>query len=219
MTTMPFDGFQAPSEMGGGGPRPSLAQLQGRLLHIFPTDIAEGVTSTLKPEPHTRMTCDVTFLDGPPIGQVLNKLGAVTAVLTPPIEAGTVVSDFWINQGWFVNRLKRNFGHAGWPGLLGVLGTQPSKNGGNPMWCLLDPTIQQAEQAKAWFQQVYVTGANRYVPAPVAQLGAPTAQPAYAAAPPAPASPWAPGVAPAQVPAAAPVAPVTIVPPWVTQQG
>lgn len=46
-------------------------------------------------------------------------------------------------------------------------------------------------------------------PAPISQLGA--------QAPPAPASPWAPGVAPAQVPAAAPVAPVTAVPPWVTQ--
>jgi len=51
-----------------------------------------------------------------------------------------------------------------------------------------------------------------------AALGAPAVQPAYAAAPPAPASPWAPSVAPAQVPTAAPVAPVTAVPPWVTQQ-
>lgn len=211
MTDMPFSGFQAPSEMdAGGGPRPALAQMQGRLLHIFPTGITEGATSTLKPEPHTRMTCDVTFLDGAPIGQVLNKLGAVTAVLTPPIEAGVVVGDFWINQGWFVNRLKRYAGQAGWPGLLGVLGTQPSKSG-SPMWVLLDPSPQQMEQAKVWFAQVYATGANRYAPAPVQQVGAPAPAPQYATAPAAPASPWAPGAAPQYAQQA------NSIPPWVTQ--
>lgn len=190
MTDMPFDAFPLPSEMeGGGGPRPALAQMQGRLLHVFPTGITEGVTSSLRPEPHTRVTCDVTFLDGPPIGQVLNKFGATTAVLTPPIEAGVVVGNFWISQGWLVNRLRPGYGQPGWPGLLGVLATRSTKSGGQ-MWVLTDPSPQQMEQAKSWFAQVYIKGANRYVPAPVQQLGAPVQQPQYAAAQAGAVPPW-----------------------------
>lgn len=218
MSEMSFGDFQKPSELGGGGPRPTLTQLLGRLVHIFPTRIDEGVTSPLKATPHTRAVCDVTFLDGPAIGEVLNKHGQISATLTPAVQAGQVMTDVWLSQGWFASRLAKSFNKPGWPGLLGVVGKQAIPGKADPMFVLLDPTPAQADLAKGWFQQVYITGANRYEPAPVAPVGAPPVQPAYATSPPAPASPWAPGAAPAQAPAAPPVQPAAALPPW-AQQG
>lgn len=190
---MAFEDFALPSALpGGGGTKlPGLTQLKGRLVHIFPTAVEHGVTSELKKDPHTRLTCDVTFLDGDPIGAVVNGLTQQATPLTPPIQPGQTMVGLWISQAWFVSRLKTRVGQPGFPGIVGVVGSQPSGKGA-PMVDLKDPTPAQLEVVKGWFawknanpgQGVYVPAAP--VAAPAVQVPAPVAAPALAYAQPAP---------------------------------
>lgn len=202
MSEMPYDAFIAPSEHGGGGggAYPAFAQLAGRLLHILPTGREDGVTDKYRPQPHTRLTVDMTFLDGDPIAVVLDKNGEVTAEITPPIAAGQTMTGRWVELGWFVNRLKDRVGQPGYAGMLGVLTRQDTKNGS--MWILADPNPQQLAAANAWFAwRNDDIARSRYQPAP----------PAPAASPFTPQVPAAPAPA---TPAASAVAPAAPVPPW-----
>jgi hypothetical protein len=232
MTDMAYEDFALPSALpGGGGTKlPGLTQLKGRLVHVMPTAVEHGVTSELKKEPHTRLTCDVTFLDGDPIGAVVNGLTQVATPLTPPVMPGQTMQGLWISQAWFVSRLKGRVGQLGFPGIIGVVGSQPTGKGA-PMIILTDPTPAQVETVKGWFawknanpgQGIYVPAAPATPvtppvafaqPAPVAQA-APAAAPlpygGSPAQPVAPANPFAQPVAPPAAPAPATGAPV---PPW-----
>lgn len=231
MTDMPYEDFALPSALpGGGGTKlPGLSQLKGRLVHVFPTAVEHGVTSELKKDPHTRLTCDITFLTGDPIGAVVNGLTQVATPLTPAVQPGQTMVGIWISQAWFVSRLKAKVGQPGFPGIIGIVGAEPTGKGA-PMVVLTDPTPAQVEQVKAWFawknanpgQGVYVPAAPVVAPQP----GVPVqqAQSVYAQPAPAPVDPWAPAApmpnpfaqpvaqpAPAAAPAGAPL------PPW--QQG
>lgn len=235
MTDMPYEDFALPSALPGGGTKlPGMHQLRGRLIHMFPTAVEHGVTSELKKDPHTRLTCDVTFLDGDPIAAIVNgATQQVTQALNPPVMPGQTMVGMWISQAWFVSRLERKIGQPGFPGIVGIVGSQPSGQGA-PMTILTDPTPAQLEQVKAWFawknanpgQGVYVPAApvpQAVAPAPVYAQSVP-AQPAFVppVAQPAPVqqapvpNPFAqPQPAAQPVPAAAPTgAPL---PPW--QQG
>jgi len=205
MTEMTFDDFQRPSEIpgGGGGATPSFAQMEGRLVHIYPTARTDNVTSDYRKEPHTRLTVEMTFLDGTPIDRVLLKDGKVKEMLTPPIQPGQTMTGKWINYDWFTSRIADKVGQPGFPGIVGILHKGKSPKSGNDLWMLNDPTPQQMEQIKSWWtwKQQQPPGSTNYVPAPPAPpipVAAPAQQ--YAPAPQQPASPFAP-----QQPAAAPV--------------
>lgn len=227
MSQMAYEDFSKPSELpGGGGSHPSMAQLAGRLVHIMPTAREDGVTTDLQPTPHTRLTVELTFLDGTPIEVVLDKQNQVKATFTPPVQPGRVMVGRFMNQSWFVARLKDRVNVPGFPGIVGVITQIPGKR--NPLWALKDPTPAQMDQVRAWFQWRQEQGsAAVYVPAPPAppvptgyapaapqQPMQPPAQQQYASAPgisqqsmQAPASPFA-----QQPPAAPPVGP------WAPQQ-
>lgn len=211
---MTLDDFQMPSEMpGGGGSHPSMAQLSGRLVWILPTGREDNVTTDLQPTPHTRLTVELAFLDGAPISTVLDKQGQIKSTFTPPVQPGQVMTGRFMNQSWFVSRLKDKVGQVGFPGIVGVLKQIPGKR--NPLWALGDPTPEQMAQARQWFswKQSQAPGAANYVPAPPAPpvptafvQQQPPAQYAQPAAPQAPQSPFAqppaqyapqPGYAPA----------------------
>lgn len=181
MTDMPYEDFALPSALpGGGGTKlPGLSQLKGRLVHVFPTAVEHGVTSELKKDPHTRLTCDITFLTGDPIGAVVNGLTQVATPLAPAVQPGQTMVGIWISQAWFVSRLKAKVGQPGFPGIIGIVGAEPTGKGA-PMVVLTDPTPAQVEQVKAWFAWKNANpGQGVYVPAaPVAQAVAPA--PAYA---------------------------------------
>lgn len=66
-------------------------------------------------------------------------------------------------------------------------------------------------KARKHYAARYVPAAQAGANAALGNLGAPVQQPQYATAPPAPASPWAPGAAPQ------PVQQASSIPPWVTQ--
>jgi hypothetical protein len=218
---MAFEDFALPSALpGGGGTKmPGLTQLKGRLVHVMPTAVEHNVTSELKKDPHTRLTCDVTFLDGDPIGAVVNGLTQQATPLTPPVMPGQTMVGLWISQAWFVSRLKTRVGQPGFPGIVGVVGSQPTGKGA-PMVILTDPTPAQLEVVKGWFawknanpgQGVYVPAAP--VAAPVVQQAPAPVAPAYAPPAPAQAPAFIPPVAAPQ-PAAQPVS--APLPPW--QQG
>ena len=214
MSTMPFEDFDAPSALpGGGGSHPSMAQLKGRLVHIMPTGREDGVTTDLQPTPHTRLTVELTFLDGAPIEHVLNKQGQVTSTFTPPVQPGQVMTGRFMNQSWFVTRLKDRIGQPGFPGIVGVVAQIPGKR--NPLWALTDPTPQQMDAVRQWFAWRNEQGAAaHYVPAPPAP---PVAAPAPAYAAPAPAQTPAPQTvaSPFAQPAPTPAPAVSgQVPPW-----
>lgn len=224
MTDMPYEDFALPSALpGGGGTKlPGLSQLKGRLVHVFPTAVEHGVTSELKKDPHTRLTCDITFLTGDPIGAVVNGLTQVATPLTPAVQPGQTMVGIWISQAWFVSRLKAKVGQPGFPGIIGIVGAEPTGKGA-PMVVLTDPSPAQVEQVKAWFAwKNQNPGQGVYVPAaPVAQVGVPAASATMAYAPPVQQAPSAPmpnpfaqpvaQPAPAAAPTGAPL------PPW--QQG
>jgi len=167
MTQMTYDDFTLPSQLpsSGGGGYPSLAQLSGRLLHILPRGRQDNVVTEKQPTPHTRLTCDVTFLDGAPIPAIIDKMGGQKP-LTPPIGPGQVMRDMFMSQKWFVSRLGDKVGVPGFPGIVGVLATETVK--GNPMWRLSDPTPEQLAQVKQWFAWRMQQGdAAYYRPDPV----------------------------------------------------
>ena len=90
---MSFQDFQRPSEIaGGGGKHPTFAQLAGRLVWIFPTAREDNVTTPLRTKPHTKITADLAFLDGPPIDVVINGKDGSQSPLTPPVQPGQVQS-------------------------------------------------------------------------------------------------------------------------------
>lgn len=195
---MTLDDFQMPSEMSGGigGAHPALSQLAGRLVWILPTSVEYNVTTPLKKTPHTKVTCDVAFLDGAPIDRVLKKDGSVAAMLIPPVQPGQVMTGRWVNQDWFTRRLADKVGKPGFPGIVGVVATDRGRTG-NTFFCLKDPTPEQMAQVKAWFQwkMSQPAGAANYVPAPPA--------------PPVPTGYPVPGQAPAYGAPATPQAPVS----------
>lgn len=182
MSEMPFEGFTLPSQAsataGVGAKYPSLAQLSGRLLHILPTGIAYNTTTPLRKDPHTRLTVDLTFFDGPPINTVLNKSGQVVAQLTPPIQPGQTQPGRFLNQTWFVRRMEGRVNKPGYTGMIGRL-TQIPGASGNTIWALEDPTPAEIEKLNAWWAWKQANhGAGIYVPAPVEQSAAqPFAQP------------------------------------------
>jgi hypothetical protein len=202
--------FTLPSALpgGGGGTYPALAQYAGRLLHMLPTSREDNVTTQMKPKPHVRLMVDITFFDGAPIDRVLDKSGQTKAQLSPPLNAGETLKGMFVNQEWFTARLKDHVGEPGFPGIVGVLATVPTK--GNPMWMLSDPTPQQLETVKGWFMwKASNPGAGVYVPAAPVQappgIAAPPA-PAFSAPQPAAGYAPAPGAPFAQPPAATPFA-------------
>lgn len=204
--------FTLPSKMqgAGGGRHPSFEQLAGRLVHILPTGREDNVTTDFKKTPHTRLSCDLTFFDGPEIGVVTGKDGQVKAQLTPAVQPGQTMTGRFVNQDWFVSRLKDKVGQPGFPGIVGVLFKGKSDKG-NDLWMLQDPSPQQLESVKAWFMwKASNPGQGVYTPS--APVTAPPA-PAFSAAPmqqQAPAAYAAPAAAPfaqpQQVPAATPFA-------------
>ena len=224
VTEMSYGEFEKPSEMQGAsfGARPALAQMRDRLVHIRPTGREDNVPSKEagKP-PYTRLTCDVTFLSGDPITNVVDRFGAVTAQLDPPVQAGQIMSETFISQGWFVSRLKEKVGAPGFPGVVGILAMEKTKSG-SMMWMLRDPSPEQMAQVKQWFvwamanrsQALYVANIS---PQPPAGAASPVpGQPAspFVAAP--AGSPFAPTPAAAPTPAvpAASPAPAAPVGPW-----
>jgi hypothetical protein len=243
VSEMSFEDFGKPSEMQGTGfgARPALAQMKGRLVHIRPTGREDNIPSKEagKP-PYTRLTCDVTFLSGEPIPVVLDKFGTVSAQIDPPVQAGQIMPETFVSQGWFVSRLKDKVGVPGFPGVLGILDLEKQKSG-NSMWIMRDPTPEQMATAKQWFawamadrsRALYVPAAPAPQVAPVtppvqyaqqapasAPAGSPFAQPAAAPAP-ATGGTWQPSLPPGISPTATPVAaappaaqPGPDVPPW-----
>jgi hypothetical protein len=234
---MNFEAFAVPSSIPAptAGGFPALAQLKGRLLHIRPTGRQDDVTTPKQPTPHTRLTCEVTFLDGAPITERTDQMGNVVP-FTPPIMPGQVMVDMFVSQSYFVRRLKDKVGMPGYPGMVGILGQEPVR--GNLMWNMADPSPAQMNQLGQWFAWRNQQGAAaHYVPAPVqvappvappvayapqvpapAPVGSPFAQPAPVAAP-APVGSWTPTLPPGMAPATAPVAapapqPGPDVPPW-----
>lgn len=210
--------FTLPSRMqgSGGGRHPSMQQLVGRLVHILPTGREDNVTTEYKKTPHTRLSCDLTFFDGDPITAVLDKSGQVKSQLTPPVQPGQTMQGRFVNQEWFVSRLKDKVGTPGFPGIVGVMHKGKSDRG-NDLWQLTDPTPQQLETVKAWFMwKASNPGQGVYVPAAPAQ--APPVAPAFSAPAQAPAAGYAPAPgAPFAQPAAAapfaqPAAPVQAAP-------
>jgi hypothetical protein len=154
MTEMSFDDFAAPSSLSGGGDgykRPALSQLSGRLLHVFPTLREDNCVTTYQPTPHTRITAELTFLDGDPIDRVIDKNGTVTAMMSPMVNPGQVMSGYWLNQKWLVNRLKDRVGQPGFPGMVGVLTHERGKSG-NSYWALRDPSEAQMNAVRQWFK-------------------------------------------------------------------
>jgi len=188
MSEMPFEGFTLPSQAsataGIGAKYPSLAQLSGRLLHILPTGITHNTTTPLKKDPHTRLTVDLTFFDGPPIDMVLNKSGQAVAPLTPPIQPGQTQPGRFLNQTWFVRRMEGRVNKPGYTGMIGRL-TQIPGTSGNTIWALEDPTPAEIEKLNAWWAWKQANpGAGIYMPAPVEQSAAqPMAQPMAAPMP------------------------------------
>lgn len=230
MTQMTYDDFTLPSQLpsSGGGGYPSFAQLSGRLLHILPRGRQDNVVTAKQSTPHTRLTCDVTFLDGPAIPAIIDQTGGQEP-LTPPIGPGQVMRDMFMSQKWFVSRLGDKVGVPGFPGIVGVLATETVK--GNPMWRLSDPTPEQLAQVKQWFAWRMQQGdAAYYRPDPVQATPAAAPNPFAQQAPAqpdgavVPANPFAStqpaSPAPAQpqqpVPPAAPLAPQPgpETPPW-----
>ena len=206
VTEMNYGEFEKPSEMQGAsfGARPAFAQMRDRLVHIRPTGREDNVPSKEAGRPpYTRLTCDVTFLSGDPITNVVDRFGAVTAQLDPPVQAGQIMPETFISQGWFVSRLKEKVGVPGFPGVVGVLSMEKTKSG-NMMWMLRDPSPEQMAQVKQWFVWAM---ANRSQALYVANT---PPQPPAGAASPVPGQPASPFAAPAgssfaPTPAAAPV--------------
>jgi hypothetical protein len=238
MTDMPFEDFQQPSTISGGGgsAHPTFAQLIGRLVWIYPTTREDNVTTPKRVRPHTKVTCDLAFLSGGPIDAVINGETGAATPLTPPVQPGQVMVGRWVNQDWFANRLKDKVGVPGFPGIVGIVGQGRGKTG-NMFYQLTDPSPEQMAQVRQWFtwKNSQPAGSVNYVPAPVAPPVAPPvqyAQPvqatpvpqgspfAPAARAPAPAGPWQPtmppGMTPATPAATVPAAPQPgpEVPPW-----
>jgi hypothetical protein len=215
MTNMSYEDFALPSALpgGSGGAWPALAQYNRRLVHIMPVEREDGVTTQLKQRPHTRLKVDITFFDGPAIAEVVSQNGTVTAQMTPPLGAGQTLQGLYMNQEWFVARLKDRIRQPGFPGIIGVMSETPSGKGSN-MRVLADPTPAQVETIRTWFAWKNANpGVGVYTP----ELAPPVAAPpvTYAAPPVAPqqpvADPWAPSAQaapPSPAPSGAPR------PPW-----
>jgi hypothetical protein len=222
MTDMPMQGFQKPSDVKLPDLKkwPSLQQLIGRLLVVRPIEIGQlkdmsSEAAIAAGKMKDVIFCDVTFLTGSPIAVVLDKMQQVTQQLDPPVSVGMTMDRYIIGQAWFMRRLKDKVGEPGYPGLLGVLGTQ--KFGTNVGWVLLEPSDEHLALAGKW----QVHAARQRSAAVAASNPMVVSAPAPAPAP-APAEPWSPPVAapiadPWAEQAAAPVAPAAVAeekPPW-----
>ena len=144
-TTDPFD---EPGPSSSGGKNPSMKQLKGRLLLITPTDIARGITSPMRKEPHDRITADVVILDGDPIKGVLNKDDEVTHVFDSPLTAPHKIEAMWIAQTVLVNQLRNAHKSGGM--VLGRVTQMPANKDGNRAWSLNAPEESDKKLARAY---------------------------------------------------------------------
>lgn len=166
---MTYNDFELPSETasGDGGSFPAVAQLQGRLLHVFPTRVERAIVTKNRATPHDRLTCDVTFLDGPPIVEKISQDGDRTP-FDAPINPGETMRGMYLSQSWFVSRLANRVGEPGFPGMVGVLNRVNLPNG-RRMWMLDDPSREQLQSAVAWFRHRN----EKQQSAPVAEISRP----------------------------------------------
>lgn len=92
------------------GPFPGMEQLIGRLLAIMPTSIELKVPSIFQGgAPKDRISADVVFLDGTPIGTIV-KRNKPAENLDSPINPGDVMGGMYISQGFVVGQLRPHVG-------------------------------------------------------------------------------------------------------------
>lgn len=187
------DDWTQPPPPSEGGKHPALRQMIGRLVVIFPKLIEKDVPDNFNPgKTKDRLTADVVFLEGDPIGHVEHQtLGTIP--LDTPVKKGEVMRDVFISNGFLIGQVK------GKQKALGVLIRGEAKKGNPPL--ILGPfSAEQQELAGRWWTKM---GQAAFEGAGAPQATAtPTAAPAPAPAPaaaPAPAQAPPPAAAPATV--------------------
>lgn len=205
-----MEGFTLPSETAITYDKtPAIAQLIGRLLVVRGHSVVQVIDKSENSKTYgqkiPKLQAEVTFLDGPAIGVILDKHNQVKEQLDPPMGPGETRK--MLVGGWFKTRLEKHIGNPGYPGIVGVLYIQPL-DGGATMWALKDPTSEQMQAANNWLKWRRAEDAKRATETPAWQQNQ-QQQPQQAATP-APSTP-----APATNPAAS-TAPATA--PWEVQQ-
>lgn len=216
-----MEGFQLPSETAITYDKtPAIAQLVGRLLVVRGHSMVKvkdnSETSKTFGQLIDKLQAEVTFLDGPAIGVLLDKHNQVKEQLDPPMGPGETRK--MLVGGWFKTRLEKHIGNPGYPGIVGVLRSTPLQ-GGRTMWELTDPTPEQMQAANNWLKWRRAEDAKRAAETPAWQTQEQPQQTAPST--PAPASNPAASTAPATAPWAAqqaattaPATPPAAKPPW-----
>ena len=146
-----FGDFNKPSELRGGGRFPKMEQLKGRLCVFEATAAEHDVTTELNKTPHTRLTCNVTFLDGPAIATVIDKDGDVVHTFDTPIACGDVMEGMFVSAAWFTSRLAKTAG-TGVRVLGRVVKLPARKAGGFKPWGLSDPLAGDLDRGQKWLK-------------------------------------------------------------------
>lgn len=217
-----MEGFTLPSETAITYDKtPAIAQLIGRLLVVRGHSIVQVKDTSEQSKTFGQMIpklqAEVTFLDGPAIGVILDKHNQVKEQLDPPMGPGETRK--MLVGGWFKTRLEKHIGNPGYPGIVGVL-RNTSLSGGRTMWELTDPNPEQLQAAAAWLKWRRAEDAKKAAETPAWQQNQQATQQAATPAPstPAPAANPAASTAPATAPwaaqQAATPAPSAAKPPW-----
>lgn len=151
--TMPQ--FVSGSELGGGA-QPSFRHLgKGRLVALRALSYNPEAPGYKGGAPKPAVTYDMVVLDGPAFtyGDTASNDG--TPLTPPTLRMDRVPALFYscvASQVWFTQRIQRLVGTGQW--LIGRVNKR-SFDGGNPAWCLDDPSEADKAAVMAWWTAAF----------------------------------------------------------------